>query len=431
MIRIIQILFLLILTDFYIFPFEFYFLPGYNVKMIMAVLSLPMIGIDLVKRERALIGRDFLSILLILVFISVASLLSNVVNNTSDFSFNFYFISVFVWMAAAYMVISFMRLIHGYISVQLLSNYLIGVCCLQCILAIFMVYNIDLNHAINSLVATSSSSFMGDAGDRMNGLGCALDVAGGRFAAVLVIIATLLVKETNKLTIYFYILSFFIISVIGNMIGRTTIVGVVLAIAYWLYNIMLNHKASKLYLKHLLITLCVIIPIIIILYNTNHIFQGYLRFGFEGFFSLVEKGKWEVSSNEILLNHMITFPDNFRTWIIGDGYAANPSEYDPFYIGESYHGFYKATDIGYLRFIYFFGLIGMTCMIGLFARFWSICYQRFSNLRDLATLIFLVNIIIWFKATTDLLPIFAILLLIGKEEQEEFECQFNLETQAS
>ena len=135
----------------------------------------------------------------------------------------------------------------------------------------------------------------------------------------------------------------------------------------------------------------------------------------------METGRWQTSSNDILLNHMFVLPDNLKTWIIGDGYGANPTDYDPYYIGKDYHGFYMGTDIGYLRFIFFFGLLGMASMIALFFCFWRIGYNRFYNLRDLVTLLLFLNLIIWFKATSDLLPIFAILLCINKNDQESFD----------
>ena len=60
---------------------------------------------------------------------------------------------------------------------------------------------------------------------------------------------------------------------------------------------------------------------------------------------------------------MVVFPDNWVTWLIGDGYAANPMDktlsfFDPYYTGPIYHGYYKGTDIGYLRYIFYFGLVG-------------------------------------------------------------------------
>lgn len=60
---------------------------------------------------------------------------------------------------------------------------------------------------------------------------------------------------------------------------------------------------------------------------------------------------------------MYVFPDNLKTWIIGDGYFSNPYNTDPFYIGTRSRGYYMGTDVGYLRFIFYFGLIGLSAFI--------------------------------------------------------------------
>lgn len=423
MIKIIGILFTLIAADFYLFPFEPSILPaGFNVKMILAGLALPYIAFQLATQRDAFINKDFLIICLFTIPISLFSLLSNVYNNTNDFSFNFYFVSIFVWMAAGFLVTSMIKLVHQKLSVQLLADYLIGVCCLQCILALCMEYIPALKDTIDGMMA-GTEAFMGDAGDRMHGLGCALDVAGGRFAAILVIIAILLTKTQSKIKIWFYIISFLIILVIGNMIGRTATIGGALSILYWIYDGLKGNPSGNGSYKYLLTGLCIIIPIIMILYSTNPVFYERFRFGFEGFFSLIETGRWETNSSDILLNHMLVFPDNMKTWLIGDGYGANPSENDPYYTGKEYHGFYMGTDIGYLRFIFFFGIFGMFSMIALFICFWRTCCNRFSKLKDIATMLLILNLIIWFKATSDLLPIFAILLCIGETDQDSYEDQ--------
>lgn len=390
--------------------------------MILAGLALPCIAFQLATQRDAFINKDFLIICLFTVPISLFSLLSNVYNNTNDFSFNFYFVSIFVWMAAGFLVTSMIKLVHKKLSVQFLADYLIGVCCLQCILALCMEYIPALKDTIDGMM-TGTEAFMGDAGDRMHGLGCALDVAGGRFAAILVIIAILLTKTQSKIKIWFYIISFLIILVIGNMIGRTATIGGALSILYWIYDGLKRNPSENGFYEYLLTGLCIIIPIIIILYFTNPVFYERFRFGFEGFFSLIETGRWETNSNDILLNHMLVFPDNMKTWLIGDGYGANPSENDPYYTGKEYHGFYMGTDIGYLRFIFFFGIFGMFSMIALFICFWRTCCNRFNKLKDIATMLLILNLIIWFKATSDLLPIFAILLCISETDQDSYESQ--------
>ena len=115
---------------------------------------------------------------------------------------------------------------------------------------------------------------------------------------------------------------------------------------------------------------------------------------------------------------MIVFPDNPKTWLVGDGYGANPTENDPYYTGEKYHGFYKGTDIGYLRFIFFFGVFGMLSMIVFLGVLYYRCLIRHPEYKILLILLLLLNYLIWFKVTTDYLPIFALLLVIPAAQNE-------------
>ena len=270
-------------------------------------------------------------------------------------------------------------------------------------------------------------AFMGNTKEgRLSGIGAALDVAGLRFSAVVVMIGYILSKaeELSHKQIVTYLISFLIIAVIGNMMSRTTTVGVGLALVYWIYSTNLlslkqNIKNQKLWFW-LGGVLCVVIPVFIYLYFTNDIFYKNIRFGFEGFFSLWETGKWQTSSNDILLNYMIVFPDNWVTWLIGDGYAANPADktlsfFDPYYTGPVYHGYYMGTDIGYLRYIFYFGLIG-TFVFSLFMwrSAWA-CIHRFKDYKMMFLMILLVNYIGWFKVSTDIFLVFAIFLVLSKE----------------
>ena len=163
-----------------------------------------------------------------------------------------------------------------------------------------------------------------------------------------------------------------------------------------------------------------VIPIAVIQYNINPAFKENLRFGFEGFFALAETGSWSTGSNDILLNHMIVFPDSVKTWLIGDGYGANPSG-DPYYVGPDYHGFYKGTDIGYLRFLFYFGIFGLVALVSLICYAASVCVRRFPSFKVMFWLILAVNLIVWCKVSTDIFLVFAIFLCISKDENDAYE----------
>ena len=412
----------------YFFPFEFTFLPGVNTKMAMAGVGLVLYAIDLAKGRAPQINKDSFVIGLIAVLVSLCGLASVIVNNTNDYTYATYFVSMFVWLGGAYTAVKIVRLLHGYVSVGLLCNYLIGVCVGQCVLAL-MIDNIpvfktlvDKNIVGFDFVNTGQLTKAG----RLYGIGAGLDVAGSRFASVLIIIAALIQFENVKY-IWLYLAAFVFISLVGNMLARTTTVGVILALIYWALSSGLLklslHKGNLRIWKYLVLALCIAMPIIINLYTTNQQFYNNVRFAFEGFFSMVETGQWETTSNNILKN-MIVFPDNSQTWLIGDGYFENPTYMDPYYVGPSHGGYYKNTDIGYLRFIFYFGLIGLATFVFYFYKVARTCAERFPRYATMFMLVLAINMIVWLKVSTDIFLVFAIFLCVSKEENDAYEKQY-------
>lgn len=425
--KVIGIACMVILTSFYFFPFEFVFLPGVNTKMALAGVGLVLLGLRLAKGRNSQLNKDIPTLTLYAFFVSLMSFITAIYNNTNDYSFATYFISMWVWLGGAYAFVLGVRFVHGIVSVRLVANYLIAVCVAQCIIAFTMTLYAPLKSFVDSFLG-GEEAFMGVAGGRVYGIGAALDVAGLRFSAVLVIIAYLCthIKDTlyNRY-MWLYVFAFLIIAVIGNMIARTTTMGVVMAILYWLlasgmFRLTWKSENNVLW-KKLLMILGVSIPLLVVAYHNNPVIKENIRFGFEGIFSLAEKGRWEVSSNEILTEHMVVFPDNAKTWIIGDGYAANPEKNDPYYTGPSYHGFYKGTDIGYLRFLFYFGIIGVIAFVAYFVKITSICRSRFSAFSVMFLMLLCVNLIGWCKVTTDVFLVFAPFLCVPQSENDEFE----------
>lgn len=416
-----------IITSFYFFPFEFVFVPGINTKMALAGIGLIVFIKNVAQNRSGVIDKDFFSLSIIALIISLFSFITMTYNNTPDYSFLTYFVSMWVWLGGAYAVTRWLKMVYGHVSVLLVCDYLIAVCVVQCLLAFAMDVYSPLKNLIDSLIG-GEDAFMGKAEGRLYGIGAALDVAGLRFASVMVIIGYLLSKtdKMNHKKVVFYLSAFVIIAVVGNMISRTTTMGVGLALAYWCYSsiILRQYMESKKLWMWLGGVLCVLLPIAIYLYNNDEWFYKNIRFGFEGFFSLWETGKWEVSSNDILFDHMIVFPETFKTWIIGDGYAANPMDgptADPYYIGPAFHGYYMGTDIGYLRYIFYFGVTGTLVFIGFMLKAALICINRFKGYKMMFLMILLVNYIGWFKVSTDIFLVFAIFLCVSLEEEKEAE----------
>ena len=388
--------------------------------MVMAGIGLLILVKRLAQEGGAIIDKNLFKISLIAIGISLVSMLTMSYNNTNDDSFLTYFISMWVWLGGAYCLVNWLNIAYGYYSVKLICNHLIAVCVIQCLIALIMDSYMPLKSFVDGFIG--GEAFMGKANDRIYGIGAALDVAGLRFAAVAVIIGFILSHSdgfSNK-RICCYLFSFFVIAIIGNMMARTTTVGVLIALFCMLYYYFTNNKekSSKKVLLWFLLFLCLIIPGIVLLYNINDTFYKNIRFAFEGFFSLWEEGEWNVSSNEMLLENMVVFPDNLKTWLIGDGYAANPSN-DPYYIGPAFSGFYKGTDVGYLRFIFYFGVIGTSLLVLLLLKVALACADKFKSYRVMFFLILLVNYIGWFKVSTDIFLTFAPFLCLRNEPVED------------
>ncbi len=421
MVNFIVVVLSVVITSFFYFPFEFVFSPGINTKMVLGGVGLVLLGFNLAKSRNSLVDVDFILVSIIAIIISIISLITMTYNGTPDNSFLWYFISMWVWMGGAYAVIQWLKWSHQYISVELVCNYLMLVCVCQCILALSMNLYSPLKESVDNFLG--GNSFMGRVDGRLYGIGCALDVAGLRFSAVLVMIAYLCSHGARNLStkrILMYLISFLIIVVLGNMISRTTIVGTVIALIYWIFFSegirVLTHKVNNRFWYSLIGVLIVSISIVVYYYHTNPTIHNNIRFAFEGFFSLAETGKWQTASNDILLNHMIVFPDNLETWIIGDGYAANPS-FDPYYMGLQYHGFYKGTDIGYLRYIFYFGLSGLVAFMFLFIKIANICANKFPTYKLMFYFMLIINFIGWGKVTSDILPAFALFLCISVKDE--------------
>lgn len=421
----------MVITSFYFFPFEFVFLPSVNTKMAMAAIGLVLLGVRMAQSRGAVLNKDFFTLSLWALGVSLAGFVAVVYNDTHDYTYVTYAMSMWVWAGAAYVLVELIRKVHGKISIELVAHYLIAVCVLQCILA-FLIDRIPaFEQAVNSVV--SGLGFVEldtlNKSERLYGIGASLDVAGTRFSAVLVMIAFLVTRLENKkqnLYLPFYIIAVFIIGVVGNMMSRTTTVGLILFIVYLVYKsriyVLKISPEVKTIFYWLMGSLLVLIPILIYLYHTDMDVKNNLRFAFEGFFSLAEEGRWNVHSNEILKN-MYVFPDNLKTWIIGDGYFANPYDLDPYYTGPKWGGYYMATDVGYLRFIFYFGVIGLFIFSYFMWLSGRVCMQKFKKEKALFVLLLMVHFIVWLKVATDIFLVFALFLVFFPEEEENSDAK--------
>lgn len=425
MIRLLLYLLTGLLTSLFLFPFN---LPitdvEVNTKMILAVVGAALFVWDKIRGRAFIVSKDFIILSVICALISVWSMFATLISGTSDYSFARYLISIWVWLGAAYAVVWIIRAVHGDADVRIVGNYLIGVCVAQCLVAYTMTVWPSWAAFVDGLMG-EGESFMSATQNRMHGLGAALDPAGLRFSGVLVVIAFFLARldfDRQPWTAVCYLASFFIITIVGNMIARTTTVGTVAAIILFL--IMKWPRNRRVVFDRSWGILgggfLVVILLSSWLYNGSPAFREHFRFGFEGFFSLVETGRWEVHSNEVLKG-MIVWPESLKTWVMGDGFFENPEDL-PDKFGQVRDGFYMRTDIGYLRFIFYFGCIGLLGMLAAFIQMTVTCVRNIKGCTLLFVGLLIVNLVGWLKVSSDIVMVFAPFLILAYLNGENEIC---------
>ncbi len=425
----IMILMVAIMVSMFYFPFEFTFLPGMNTKKLLAAIGLVVFCFSLAKRRKSDLPWPVPVILGLAIVVSIAGMSSLSYNVTNDDSYSSYLSSTTVWLSAAYVTCKSIKALHGKLTMPIVIRYLVGVCVFQCIMALVIDNNAVVAAFVDRFVAQGQAVLREM--DRLYGIGASLDVAGSRFSAVLIMLAFLMRKERDeeqygRLSLYF--LSFLLIVVIGSMIARTTYVGAIMSLlvivfdrSFWRFEV----KNSSLKFVGLMIFIIVALVIASVsLYNSNPRFYNLFRFAFEGFFNLVETGEWSVASNDVL-ETMYVWPDNLKTWLIGDGYFNNPNG-NINYIGDSpTGGYYMGTDVGYCRFIFYFGIVGLLAISAVMAYAAFSSAKRLPKYRVPILLVLLANFVIWLKVSTDLFPalalIFCVAMLVGEADEEEDE----------
>lgn len=432
MTKTIGIILTVLLTSMFFFPVGINFLPIPNSKNLLAAIGLVLALLALVRQKDFSVPRELLVLLLLSGMVSLLSLVSITYNQTPDNTYVSFIRSTAIWLSSAFTVVCAIRAVHGRIDVPLVVHYLTGACLFQCASAMLIAFVPSFSLFVDRYFDTGQT-LLKDLG-RLYGIGASLDVAGSRFAAVLTALAFLLTASPRKISngmAVFYTLSFIVIAVIGNMIARTTTVGMLIGLAWLLVAPFIMrrepfHEGRSGRVLAVLATTAALVFVSIVLYNTNPQVKEFFRFGFEGFFSYFETGEWETSSTA-KLETMVVWPEELRTWLIGDGYFMN-SRYDPNYLGDATdQGFYMGTDVGYLRFLFYFGIAGLVWIVAFIVYSAIVCCKYFKEYTWLFLLALLVGLVVWAKVSTDIFLFFAIFLCAAALQDKQDDCTENTE----
>jgi len=368
----------------------------------------------MIKIEGIKISKELFVSSAIAITFSIVCFFSVDYNNSSDYTYATYIFSMWVWFLSAYVSISLMGFTHGKVNLKLIVDYLTTICIIQCFLALAIEFNPTLKVFVDSYFrnAEIDTNFLNDI-NRLYGIGATVDTGGTRFSIVLVMISVFISTHkqiyTNQKLMLIYLVAFMIIAGIGNIISRTTSIGMIIGVAYMIYKFrVVGWSISRVKLRIWGVMILVIFATFSIgmyIYNNHTNFSDLLRFGFEGFFNWYETGTWYTDSTDKLNNEMWLWPEenDIKTWLIGG--AA--------FVDLKNIGINKITDIGYCRFIFYCGIIGLSTFTMFFLYLTQSMWKKFHSFRHFFFLIFVMGLIVWVKVSTDLFLIYAVFLSVG------------------
>lgn len=396
-------------VDAFYFDFTLRVFPIANSKMILAVIGAAAFVFDSIRRGQPLISKRVIKSAFLAVLFSLWCFVAITINGTDNRTFVMYFASFGTWLGGAYGVYAILKLLHGRVDLGRISWYLALVCVSQCVIAL-LIDNVGFVRTTVNSIFLQANDFFESAG-RLYGIACALDPAGVRFSAVQILIAHQLAKEESiRENIGAYstlFISFLVITVVGSIISRTTVVGTALGLGYILMANLRIEKGGLVSRTQFVLSLLLLFLILsavgisTYLYNTSSSFHNELRFGFEGFFNWVETGEFRTGSTDHLQT-MWVWPETPRSWILGEG------KLGVFQIG---------SDIGYCNYIFHCGLIGLAIFTTYFLFNHLSLISKFNRFTLTAWLLVAVTLIVWCKVMTDIFLIDALLFCVDGNKE--------------
>lgn len=233
-------------------------------------------------------------------------------------------------------------------------------------------------------------------GLRLNGYGTNFFGAGTIHGFILFSTALLLQSRLKFLKSTTVIILYIVVFIVSMMMARTTIIGFALAM---LLLVLINKpKFNVLKLITYTVLSCIISIAILGSLSPQFLekFNYVITFGFEMFINYFNGDGLTTSSISNSMVDMYKFPDNIFTWVVGDGYWENPI--------TGYY--YKGTDIGYCRMLFYFGAFGLLVFYLCYLKLFKTIRARNTGIpRIYLQLLFIYFATLHLKGFTDLLPL--------------------------
>jgi hypothetical protein len=339
-------IFRFLIIFFYLFPVTFNFIPiGLTTRIYLSFFGFILLTLQIVLRKKFEVHTQLLKTIAFLSLFPLISISSLLFNSSMDIQFVFYPISLILIVFASYPILYF----FNYNNEKILK-YIVSAIVLQNIISLIMFISPSTSNLINSIQIISEPELlkMSELSEmRLLGFGSSYFGSGIINCFGLIVVTFLYLKSDIKRHRILYVLLFILIAFIGILKARTTFIGIILSI---LYIFISDWKKTISYVTLISIFIftigTILLTLVLKLYPDSDVL---LQFGFEMFDNFFRYGNLESDSTNELIE-MYQLPNELKTWFIGDGHwnSLTPGDFS----------YYKNTDVGYLRMIYYFGLMG-------------------------------------------------------------------------
>lgn len=348
------------------------------------------------------ITRIYKNIIIIGILIYVIGFISSkILNNDGDLNIANRGILIISFLYSNIFLISIFKDNWSDFSFTSLLKLFVLITLLQALISFIFFVSPQLGETYRNLVVFNFSSSIVDSISkfRLIGIGDVRYATGAIQYGLMVWAVIALIKLKNNMFANHSLLSGIIITIFciaGIMSGRVFFVMVLLSVWY-IYS--LNHhklfQSTKDFIKFYFPVL--LIGIIAFIYLLSQ-YEELINWAFELFIKYSESGSFESdSTNE--LKEMYIFPSDIKTWIIGDGKSLN---------GDI--GFYMETDVGYVRSIFYWGLIGSVFYYFSQFYFYKI-FKSICNSEVITTYVYFILICFYIYSFKDFYSIDKLLLM--------------------
>lgn len=362
-------LILLFLVFFFIYPIYPRYFP-LPIDRIFQALGLGLLVIgrkDLIR----ILGNHAVTVFLrYTLILFIIAFLARLFSTKGDLYFLIQIFNIFFAFFSAYLIFWWFRFTHNEkTSLGYLLYYIVIVALIQTLISSFFFLKPEYFETYMSFLNPKTNEGiikrMEGISRRFLGVGSQFFSGSIKYGVAFFTLLVLPYVHRNWLTRnrFFYWLALLLISIGGLLTGRTFFVAIALGI---FMIILIEVKTIYSFIKVNARIVWIIIGSLAGMYLLAALFIGaeqlntVMGWAFEFFVNFSEGGRFESSSTNHLKT-MYKFPDTLKTWLIGDGRMEGDGG-----------GYYMKSDVGYVRLIFYFGILATAFFVVVWGRLSSI-----------------------------------------------------------